>query len=247
MGKSSSKSNVITKVNTQSITASQNLPFCKSGNHFYLTGHIIGTNNEVDAHLNCDFCWEKGMKGSEKDTAGNTKVELTPGTRKEFWTGFKYQNVEYARRWMITNQKCTFADVNWACNIFDIEYVEDLLTGDKKPFKSFLNTSQTPPIYGDYIIFPRGYLQRFGHVAVITGINIDQGYVEICEQSFNNVWEEPTSYSRKLVLLKYEGLYTLTEVKWKEGSNDYINSNELGKEIVKIETIRVLGWKRICN
>ena len=46
------------------------------------------------------------------------------------YTGFQWQCVEYARRWLLLRKSCTFGDVPCACNIWnDIPHVERVTDG----------------------------------------------------------------------------------------------------------------------
>ena len=212
---------------------------CRNYDHHNFTGTIIGVNNNVTAHLNCDNCWDKNdYKCYLKKEESNFEMDI--------FTGYKYQCVEYARRWLIVNKKCLFGDIGCAYEIFDkINYAECLKTGLKKVMSSFANKNESPPMFGDLIIFPIRFMQKYGHVGIITDVNIDLGYVEISEQNFINYWEEPNSYSRRVILIKHQNLYTITEKRWKKSILEDLKSISVIEELIKREKSKIIGWKRI--
>ena len=220
--------------------------WCSGGdnNHYGYNGDIMGINSNTTAHINCSHCLEKSSPAITQ-WEGIAYKEDT-GLKEDHYTGYKFQCVEYARRWLINNMKCTFGDINHAAHIFEkISHVNDLINESKKLFQGFKNSNENFPKYGDLIIFPKFYGQPWGHVGVITGVNPDKGYYEISEQNNENYWEDPTSYARRLVMLYYEKQYTLTEIPWNENIIENIKNKGLEKEIASEGKSKITGWKRI--
>jgi surface antigen len=72
-----------------------------------------------------------------------------------------------------------------------------------------LNGSSQAPEVGDLLIYAKAF-NGTGHVAVITGIDIDNGLVEVSEQNFNNEsW--PDDYARKIMLIIKDGNYWILD------------------------------------
>ncbi len=91
---------------------------------------------------------------------------------RDVFIGVRWQFVEeYARRWLITQTKCTFGDVTSAYQIFVMKTVEDL-TKEKgtKSFLNYKNCNLIPPKMGDLIIYPVSKATPHDHVAVVSNV-----------------------------------------------------------------------------
>eukprot|EP00656_Telonema_subtile_P019045 TRINITY_DN20350_c0_g1_i1.p1 TRINITY_DN20350_c0_g1~~TRINITY_DN20350_c0_g1_i1.p1 ORF type:complete len:145 (+),score=11.87 TRINITY_DN20350_c0_g1_i1:194-628(+) len=77
--------------------------------------------------------------------------------------GYKWQCVELARRWLVTNHGCTFGDVRMAYNIFELSNVTKLKDGAELPMTAHVNGSDTKPRPGNLLIWDRSY-DNTGHV-----------------------------------------------------------------------------------
>jgi len=207
-----------------------------NSDHYAEFGSVTGKNNGVEAYLNCDVCFNGFSRSNYLPT------EKT-GLNKEIYSGSKWQCVEYARRWLYFNNNCIFGSVGVATSIFELDFVEDLKSNTNRKFISYKNGCSTPPQFGDLIIFPRDGGAWFGHVAVITNVNLENNYYEIAEQNYDNRWEDPNSYSRRLLLIKQNDNYILTEFKWRKGLLN-IDNHQLN-ELSKREISKVIGFKRI--
>jgi hypothetical protein len=125
------------------------------------------------------------------------------------YTGIKWQCVEYARRWLLINTGAVYGDVDIAADIWDrIDYLTDVKTNQQIPLENRLNGSTQAPQVGDLLIYAKAF-NGTGHVAVVTGMDVDKGLVEVSEQNFNNEsW--PDDYARKITLIKnYENYWLL--------------------------------------
>ena len=127
-----------------------------------------------------------------------------------YYTGYKYQCVEYARRWMIIVKNSTFAKINCACDIWDLNTIENLTTGEHTPLMRIPNGSQAPPQPGALLIYKRRLFLPFGHVAIITDVNLNQGQIRIAEQNEDDNWW-PGDYSRELRLDKENNGYFIRD------------------------------------
>jgi len=204
-------------------------------------GAIMGTHNNVPAYSNN---YKSGCNLNDDDWVQYLSKEETK-LFKDVFTGCKWQCVEYARRWLIFNKKCTFKSINFAVHIYDIGYVEDLTQPNKyKNFISIPNEGTTAPEVGDLVIFPQSRGQSFGHVAVVSNINFDLGYLDIVEQNYEDYWEH-LEYSRRLLFIKYNNKYVLTEIPWSENILKTY-SDKLDNIITRYKS-QVVGFKRITE
>ncbi len=137
-------------------------------------------------------------------------VIFEPNKWKGTYTGIKWQCVEYARRWLLVNTGAVYGDVDIAADIWDkIDHLTTVNSGKSIPLESRLNGSTQPPEVGDLLIYAKAF-NGTGHVAVITGIDINNGLAEVSEQNYNNEpW--PDDYARKITLIKRDGHYWLLD------------------------------------
>jgi hypothetical protein len=137
-------------------------------------------------------------------------VIYEPNMLNGTYTGLKWQCVEYARRWLLVNTGAVYGDVGIASDIWDrIDHLTDLKTKKPIPLETHLNGSTQAPEVGDLLIYAKAF-NGTGHVAVVTGIDIKNGLVEVSEQNFNNEsW--PGDYARKITLIKKGGEYWLLD------------------------------------
>lgn len=197
-------------------------------------GLEIGINSNTFAFSNCnEYCRNYDpVFIYKKDT----------GLDYDIYCGLRWQCVEYARRWLIINRDVTFPNVKFAYNIFQMEYVLDVISGIKYKFESYKNENPIPPAVGDLIIYPADEHCITGHVAVATGVNLTEGYVEVSEQNYENVlWQNPESYARRIILKKINELYYLTNIHY-IGIDYKFNEPGQGKE-----NINIIGWKRVVK
>lgn len=114
------------------------------------------------------------------------------------YMGYKWQCVEFARRWMYINKGYIFDDVAMAYEIFDLESVREIASEQRLPLHSFRNGSCQHPEIGSLLIWEEGgEFERTGHVAVITGVFADR--LHIAEQNVEfTVWPNARNYAREL-------------------------------------------------
>jgi hypothetical protein len=123
-------------------------------------------------------------------------VIFEPNKWNGTYTGIKWQCVEYARRWLLVNTGAVYGDV-------------DVKTKKPIPLETHLNGSTRAPEVGDLLIYAKAF-NGTGHVAVVTGIDINNGLVELSEQNFNNEsWRD--DYARKITLIRKGGNYWLLD------------------------------------
>jgi glutathionylspermidine amidase/synthetase len=114
------------------------------------------------------------------------------------YMGYKWQCVEFARRWMYLNTGCVFDDVAMAHEIFRLRSVREVKTRKTLPLYSFLNGSRRPPEPGSLLIWePGGEFEHTGHVAVVTEVGPE--FIRFAEQNVGHrVWPEGQQFAREL-------------------------------------------------
>jgi glutathionylspermidine amidase/synthetase len=142
----------------------------------------------------------------------------------DIYTGYKYQCVEFARRWLVSVAGITFGDVNMAYQIFNIPgFVAATAEGDDD--EAFLARSnvvpaardvnggtQHRPVPGSLLLWhPAGYFQHTGHVAVVTAVT--DAFVRVAEQNVTDrQWPEGQDYARELpVKIGADGGFTIVD------------------------------------
>jgi trypanothione synthetase/amidase len=122
--------------------------------------------------------------------------------------GFKYQCVEFARRWLLERKGLVLPDVNWACHIFKLKTVKDAVTAEDVPVVAVRNGTEAKPEPDTLIIYPSSESNTVGHVGAITEVGDD--YVCVADQNYRfHKWE--SSYSYKLKLEHKDGVWTVID------------------------------------
>lgn len=114
------------------------------------------------------------------------------------YMGYKWQCVEFARRWLYVNKKLIFNDVTMAYEIFNLKTIRDLVNNTELPLYSFNNGSIKPPEPGSMLIWDQGgEFEETGHVAIITEVFNDR--IRIVEQNMDfEKWPAGQNYSREI-------------------------------------------------
>jgi len=126
------------------------------------------------------------------------------------YTGMEWQCVEYARRWLFRTEGLVFESVDIAADIWDeISYLVDTDSSDRRNLRNLPNGSAESPLRGDLLIWSSDFLGT-GHIAVVTRVDYEAGYVEVAEQNFlNQAW--PGKYARRIPLQQREGGFWLDD------------------------------------
>ncbi len=116
----------------------------------------------------------------------------------DVFMGYKWQCVEFARRWMYLNKGYIFDDVSMAYDIFQLPHVRMIRTGERLPLHSFRNGSRRHPEAGCMLIWDEGgEFEVTGHVAIVTEVFPDR--IRIVEQNNRHtVWPEGQHWSREI-------------------------------------------------
>jgi glutathionylspermidine amidase/synthetase len=116
------------------------------------------------------------------------------------YTGYKWQCVEFARRWLLINKGYVFEDIAMAYDIFSLTAVKRVADNQALPLKSFLNGALRPPEQGCMIIWQEGGdFEVTGHVAVVTDV-LEDGVCIAEQNASHHAWQAGSNYSRKLPL-----------------------------------------------
>ena len=112
--------------------------------------------------------------------------------------GYKWQCVEFVRRWLYITKQYTFDDVSMAYDIFRLRTVKNHIDESLLPLHSFKNGGKRRPEPGCLLIWDAaGEFAVTGHVAIVTEVH--DAYIHIAEQNAdNNIWPEGQTFSRQL-------------------------------------------------
>jgi glutathionylspermidine amidase/synthetase len=118
------------------------------------------------------------------------------------YMGYKWQCVEFARRWLYLNHGYVFDDVAMAYDIFYLRNVIHLEDNELLPLHSFLNGSQRPPEPGCMLIWQEGgEFEVTGHVAIVT--EVFENRIRFAEQNIEHrILPEGQHWSRELELTR---------------------------------------------
>ncbi len=116
------------------------------------------------------------------------------------YTGYKWQCVEFARRWLLLNRGYVFDDIAMAYDIFRLKKAHIVGSKETLPLHSFRNGSRHHPEPGCMLIWNEGgEFDVTGHVAIVTEVFADR--IRVAEQNVSHChWDEGCDYSRELVV-----------------------------------------------
>ncbi|TDQ59777.1 glutathionylspermidine amidase/synthetase [Mesocricetibacter intestinalis] len=98
------------------------------------------------------------------------------------YMGYKWQCVEFARRYLYLNHGMVFTDVGMAYEIFSLRFLRQVVNDALLPLQAFANGSKRAPVPGALLIWQEGgEFSQTGHVAIITQVLPDR--VRIAEQN----------------------------------------------------------------
>lgn len=98
------------------------------------------------------------------------------------YMGYKWQCVEFARRFLFLNYGIVFTDVGMAHEIFSLRVLRQVINEAILPLQAFANGGKKKPEAGALLIWDDGgVFDRTGHVAIITEVFEDK--IRIAEQN----------------------------------------------------------------
>ncbi len=138
---------------------------------------------------------------SDYDSADESEYPTRSSYRSYYdgiYMGYKWQCVEYARRWLYINKGYIFDDVSMAYEIFNLRKVREIHSKVLLPLNAFKNGSQRHPEPGCILIWEEGgEFEHTGHVAIIT--EVSPSGVRLAEQNMDFVpWPKGQNYSREI-------------------------------------------------
>ncbi|MBK4715646.1 MULTISPECIES: bifunctional glutathionylspermidine amidase/synthase [Tenebrionibacter/Tenebrionicola group] len=127
------------------------------------------------------------------------------------YMGYKWQCVEFARRFLFLTYGYVFTDVGMAYEIFSLRFLREVVNDNILPLQAFINGCQRPPVAGSLLIWQKGgEFEKTGHVAVVTQLVGNK--VRIAEQ---NVLHHPLppgqQWTRELTLEVKNGRYFIQD------------------------------------
>ncbi|AUB84788.1 hypothetical protein THSYN_15060 [Candidatus Thiodictyon syntrophicum] len=181
-------------------------------------GTVLGAADGVPAQSNCTpTCIHPEYSYLDLDTGAISVQARDPQQPNLRYVGLIYQCVEYARRWWMKNLGIAFGDVPGAVDIIYLTTAEDIRTHQSIALARSINgAAQRPPRRGDLVVYYPDRQDpewRWGHVAVVIGVDQERGSVSLAEQNYSNApWEDPTDHARRIRLFEVGGRYTLIDV-----------------------------------
>ncbi|WP_272660710.1 bifunctional glutathionylspermidine amidase/synthase [Providencia sp. PROV150] len=127
------------------------------------------------------------------------------------YMGYKWQCVEFARRFLYLNYGTVFSDVGMAYEVFSLRFLRHVVDDDILPLKAFVNGSPVKPAAGSLLIWDEGgEFNKTGHIAIITKVYDDK--VRIAEQNvIHHKLPIGQQWTRELSLKRDKGRYTLSD------------------------------------
>lgn len=127
------------------------------------------------------------------------------------YMGYKWQCVEFARRFLYLNYGVVFTDVGMAYEIFSLRFLRHAVDDSILPLKAFVNGSKVKPVAGSLLIWGEGgEFIKTGHVAIITQVLEDK--IRIVEQNvIHHKLPSGQQWTRELPLIIDNGDYTLVD------------------------------------
>lgn len=175
------------------------LPQACSKNCASTFGKKLGENKGVIGYSNCN---------NDCESDEWSFIEIDQQTYK---TGMKWQCVEYARRWYMQQLGYTFASIDHAYEIWDLEHANKLDSEAEMRWIKFPNgKAKRKPSVNDLLIYNKQQ-GIHGHVSVI--VKVTKNSVYIAEQNYaNSIWENER-YARKIPLTHdQKGHYSLDDL-----------------------------------
>eukprot|EP00760_Papus_ankaliazontas_P027420 PhM_4_TR332/c0_g2_i1/m.61121/K01460/gsp; glutathionylspermidine amidase/synthetase len=183
-----------TSVDTLSMSALSDDPEIIHHNSFCIPfGVAVGSYKGVVAYSN----------GKDSFFSNKKMFVNVPGA-KPIFTGYKWQCVEYARRWLILQESITIPSIPCAYDIWNLTTFNNVVSGAKVPIMRCPNkVSKVAPSEGDVLIWDKTFMSPFGHVAIISGVDLKRRIVQVAEENRAiERWMAPDlSYSRELALV----------------------------------------------
>lgn len=173
----------------------------------YHTTDSMSTPTTVPLHEVCGYA----PGGIPAYSNGNDELFTnTSNYMEHLFVGYKWQCVEFARRWLLLRKGLILPEYHFAAHII---YGNEVMTLEGKHVRALVvrnGTSKEPPLADSLIIYPSTKKNFVGHVGVITEVGAD--YVRVADQNrFFHHWGSK-SYSAQFSLQKRDdGTYYIDD------------------------------------
>ena len=142
------------------------------------SGGVVAYSNKSDRHFSGDRNFEDGL-----------------------YTGFKWQCVEFARRWLLEKKGLILPDVHWAAHIFSHTEIVRAADGATVPTVAVKNGTAARPVADTLLIYPSTENNMVGHVAAI--VEVGDGWIRIADQNHSfHKWSG--NYSTQLPVVDFD-------------------------------------------
>ncbi|CAF1451902.1 unnamed protein product [Rotaria sordida] len=168
------------------------------------------------------------------------------------YTGFKWQCVEFARRWLLLRKSCTFKNIGSAADIWqELTYVERITDGEKFPLKTYSNGSLHKPNCDTFLIYPRSEDMSHGHIAIIC--EVQENFIRVAEENYHfHYWLN--NYARQIPMIYRNGLYYIEDYYnvygWMEIENNHqlkpLDESNINLVLQKYQQSKPIGELKRC-
>eukprot|EP00742_Colponemidia_sp_Colp-10_P022729 GILJ01026917.1.p1 GENE.GILJ01026917.1~~GILJ01026917.1.p1 ORF type:complete len:209 (-),score=25.32 GILJ01026917.1:46-630(-) len=125
-------------------------------------------------------------------------------------TGYKWQCVEFARRWLMAKRGLYLPDVKTAALVFDMQKVHCMSTSEARPMVAVANGGARKPEKDSFIIWPATNAAPFGHIGVI--VEVTDTYIRVADQNqFFHQWQGNYSHELRLVYHAKSDTWTIKD------------------------------------
>lgn len=181
-------------------------------------GSLLGTADQTPAYSNCQpNCIRPEYSFLNLTDKSVTNYNADPEDPNQHYIGVIYQCVEYARRWWMINKGITFGSIDSAHEIIYLSEAKNIYNNKSIPLARSINGNAVKaPKRGDLVIYypkENNPSWRYGHVAVVVDVDLEQGIVSLAEENYDNQrWENPVKYARQIQLKTSQGKYQLVDI-----------------------------------
>lgn len=179
---------------------------------------LLGSVDGVDAFSNCQSnCIRSEYSFMNLHSKAISIFAQDPMDAEQHYVGLIYQCVEYARRWWMQSAGITFGSIDSAYEIIYLTEGKNIHSGESFSLSRSINgTAKHAPKRGDLLIYYPSTDNpnwRYGHVAVIVGVDHKNGLVSLAEQNYSNQqWQSPKAFARQIQMFEVGGRYQLVDV-----------------------------------
>jgi glutathionylspermidine synthase len=139
--------------------------------------------------------------------------------------GFKWECIEFARRWLLMRKTCVFPNIPQAADIWHkLKTIERVTDGKQFPLILHLNGSLDMPKRDSLLIYPRSSELPYGHIAIIC--DVIPGFIRVAEQNYE-YYNWSNNYSREIPFVFKNNRYYIEDEHEIYGWMEIENSEQL--------------------